>query len=393
MHQGLQGMAGRIFLMGALILTAAAGTIRPLPASRALPAMAEIPDQAWALLPFTKLNRINPILVPGPGVFRCPVLGKRISWESKNVLNPAVVVHGQQVVMLYRAQDSSGTSRIGIAESSDGLHFVRGAKPVLYPDNDQEKKYEWPGGCEDPRVVQDDQGTYVMTYSAFDGHTARLMVATSTDLRHWHKRGPAFALAYGGKYLNSWSKSGAIVARYENGKILATRIGGVYRMYWGDKFIWEAVSSDLISWQPVEMTLGEKPPVQLKGEALNMPDLRIVVATRSRHFDSDLVESGPPAMLTAKGILLLYNGRNIPEDGDTSLVEGTYAGGQVLMDSQDPSRVIGRLDRYFLKPDQPYEQQGQVNQVCFLEGLINFNQHWLLYYGTADSKIAVAWKN
>jgi beta-1,2-mannosidase len=321
------------------------------------------------------------------------IRGMQISWESKNVLNPAIVVRGAEVVMLYRAQDSAGTSRIGIAESADGIHFVRGAEPVLYPDNDDQKKYEWPGGCEDPRIVQDQLGAYILTYSAFDGHTARLMVATSTDLRHWRKRGPAFAKAYGSKYINSWSKSGAIVARYENSHAVATQINGQYHMYWGDQFIWEAVSSDLVNWQPVEMGPGERPPVALKGEALRMPQLRIVVATRSGKFDSDLVESGPPAMLTEKGILLVYNGRNIVRDGDSTLVEGTYAAGQVLMDKQNPSRVIVRLGTYFMKPDKDYEQQGQVNQVCFLEGLAYFNHHWLLYYGTADSKIAVASKD
>jgi predicted GH43/DUF377 family glycosyl hydrolase len=69
-----------------------------------------------------------------------------------------------------------------------------------------------------------------------------------------------------------------------------------------------------------------------------MPLLKIVVPTRAKKFDSDLVESGPPAMLTDKGILLIYNGRNIPSIGDSSLPEGTYAGGQVLMDRNDPTK-------------------------------------------------------
>ncbi len=117
---------------------------------------------------------------------------------------------------------------------------------------------------------------------------------------------------------------------------------------------------------------------------------KIVIPTRDKKFDSDLVEPGPPAMLTDKGILLIYNSRNIPSIGDTSLVEGTYAGGQVLLDKNDPTKIIDRLDNYFIKPDKPYEITGQVNQVCFLEGLVHFKGKWFLYYGTADSKIAVA---
>ena len=120
-----------------------------------------------------------------------------------------------------------------------------------------------------------------------------------------------------------------------------------------------------------------------------MPDLKIVIATRDGKFDSDLVESGPPAMYTDQGIVLIYNSRNIRSIGDTSLAEGTYAAGQVLIDKTDPTKVIKRLDNYFIKPDKPYEFTGQVNQVCFLEGLANFHNKWFLYYGTADSRIAV----
>ncbi|MBA4139281.1 MAG: glycosidase, partial [Segetibacter sp.] len=186
------------------------------------------------------------------------------------------------------------------------------------------------------------------------------------------------------------SKSGSIVSKYENGKTIAAKVNGKYWMYWGDLFIWAATSDDLINWSPVEMQPGEKPGATLKGQAVNMPDLKIVIPTRIKKFDSDLVEPGPPAMLTDKGILLIYNSRNIPSIGDTSLVEGTYAAGQALLDKNDPTNIIDRLDNFFIKPDKPYEITGQVNQVCFLEGLVHFKGKWFLYYGTADSKIAVA---
>ena len=48
------------------------------------------------------------------------------------------------------------------------------------------------------------------------------------------------------------------------------------------------------------------------------------------------------------------------------------------------------MDHSFMKPDKAYEMNGQVNNVCFLEGLARFKNKWFLYYGTADSKIAVA---
>lgn len=350
----------------------------------------------WALLHFEKADSVNPVLAPAASVFMDPIWKKQVAWEEKDVFNPAIVVKDSKVYMLYRAQDKiglpGGTSRIGLATSEDGLHFTREKDPVFFPAEDAWKKYEWQGGCEDPRIVEDGQGTYYMTYTAYDGKLARLLVATSNDLRHWTKHGPVFAAAMQGKYRNSWSKSGSIVSKYVNGKIIATKINGKYWMYWGDQYIWAAHSDDLIHWTPVEMTAGEAAPVVLKGQGKNMPDLKIVVATREKKFDCDLVESGPPAMLTDKGILLLYNSRNIPAIGDTSLAEGTYAAGQVLIDKNDPVKVIRRLDHYFMKPDKPYEITGQVNRVCFIEGLAQFKNRWFLYYGTADSKIAVAVK-
>lgn len=350
----------------------------------------------WALLPFEKVDSANPVLLPGASVFFDPVSKKNIAWEQKDVFNPAILVKDNKVFMLYRAQDKiglpGGTSRIGLAESMDGLHFTKKSNPVFFPDNDAFKKFEWQGGCEDPRIVEDDKGTYYMTYTAYDGKIARLLIATSTDLEHWTKFGSVFADAYQGKYVNKWSKSGSIVSKYDNGKIIATKINGKYWMYWGDVFIWAATSDDLIHWTPVEMKSGEKPLTNLKNEALNLPDLKIVVTTRNGKFDSDLVEAGPPAMITDDGILLLYNGRNIKSIGDTSIAEGTYSAGQVLMDKSDPTKVIKRLDTNFMQPDKSYELTGQVNRVCFIEGLAFFKNQWFLYYGTADSKIAVAVK-
>ena len=352
-------------------------------------------EYQWAVLPFTKVDSVNPILGPGQGEFTCPILKKKIKWENKDVFNPAVVVRAGKVWMLYRAEDTigkyAGTSRLGLAVSSDGLHFDRMPEPVFFPGNDSLKKYEWEGGCEDPRVVEDSAGRYILTYTSYDGDKARLMVATSTDLRKWEKHGPAFSKAYNGKYVNKWSKSGAIVSTYDsNGKIIATRVNGKYWMYWGDVNIWAAVSDDLVNWTPVLYNEGEKPSIPLRHNAPEVAEVKIVFGPRNKYFDSDLVEPGPPAMLTDKGIVLIYNSRNVPNIGDSSLAEGTYAASQILMDRNDPTKVIERMGTYFMKPDKPYETTGQVNHVCFVEGLARYKNQWFLYYGTADSKIAVA---
>jgi len=337
---------------------------------------------AWALVPFEKADKVNPILGPdSTGEFFCPIRKEKIRWEEKDVFNPAAVVKEDTVFLLLRAQDKvgkpSGTSRIGLAWSTDGLHFKTGSAPVLYPDNDAEKIYEWQGGCEDPRIVEDTNGTYYLTYTGYDGNKARLMVATSHDLRHWTKQGLAFAKAHNGKYKNEWSKSGSIICEYRGGKAVAARINGHYWMYWGDTDIFLAISDDLVHWAPVEDTSGSP---------------KSIIRPRSGKFDSDIVESGPPAMLTDSGVVLIYNSRNLAAKGDSSLPTGTYTAAQILMDKDDPSRMVQRMDTYFLKPDKPYEITGQVNNVCFVEGLVNFKGKWFLYYGTADSRVAAAVK-
>lgn len=352
----------------------------------------------WALLPFVRADSVNPVLIPDSTlVFNCPILKKEVRWAQKDVFNPAVVVRNDTLFLLFRAEDMigkyAGTSRIGLAYSTDGLHFEKHPRPVFYPDNDGYKKWEWEGGCEDPRIVEDNNGNYFMTYSAYDGDKARLMIASSKDLYHWKKHGPVFANAFGGKYINNWSKSGSIVSRYENGKIIATKIDGKYWMYWGDVNIWAATSEDLVHWQPVLYSNGEKPQIELRHNAVEIPEIKIVFGPRKGKFDSDLVEPGPPAMITENGILLLYNSRNVPSIGDTALIEGTYAASQVLMDKKDPTKLIQRMDSYFMKPEKPYEINGQVAHVCFIEGLVNYKGKWFLYYGTADSKIAVAVKD
>lgn len=348
-------------------------------------------QEKWMLVPFIKQDAANPCITPLQTKFIDPILKKPVAWEEKDVFNPAAVVRGNKVYLLYRAEDKigkyAGTSRIGLAYSTDGLHFTRLKKPVLYPDNDAYKKYEWEGGCEDPRIVEDDNGTYYMTYTAYDGTTARLFIATSKDLLHWKKHGSIFKNAEGGRYINYWSKSGSIICKPKGNKLVAAKINGKYWMYWGESNIYMATSDNLIDWTPVQ----EIDPSKKHYDSLrNYEAFKILFGPRNNKFDSELVEPGPPAIITNDGIVFIYNSKNSPSKGDKNLPDGTYSAGQILSDKNDPAKVIDRSNGNFFKPDKEYEITGQVNNVCFLEGLVHFNSKWFLYYGTADSKIAVA---
>ena len=141
---------------------------------------------------------------------------------------------------------------------------------------------------------------------------------------------------------------------------MSTPINGLYWMYFGDTNIWAAYSSDLLKW-----TVIEEPVLQPR------PD----------QFDSRLVEPGPPPIITEDGILLFYNGAND---------ELVYSSGQILLDNNDPSKILGRSGTPFLIPTDELEQTGQVSNVVFIEGLVNFQNKWFLYYGMGDSGIGVA---
>jgi predicted GH43/DUF377 family glycosyl hydrolase len=328
------------------------------------------------MLDFVKADSINPVLKPSfSQVFYCPVSKMEVRWELRNVLNPSAIVKDNKVYLIYRAQDTSMTSRLGLAISDDGLHFKKRPEPVLYPDSDSMWQFEWKGGVEDPRIVGSDDGTYIMTYTAYDGKVARLCLASSKDLINWTKHG----LVLGeGKYRDFWSKSGAIVARQEGDRTIASKIKEKYWMYFGDSDLYMAYSDDLIHWEVAENEESNK--------------MISVLHPRMGYFDSRLVEPGPYALIQEDGILLIYNGSNASNYNDPGLPEFTYAAGQALFDKDNPFRLIDRMDGYFIHPDKPYEKAGEVNEVCFVEGLVHFKNQWLLYYGTADSRIAVAVK-
>ena len=113
-----------------------------------------------------------------------PVISPRgDGWESAGTFNPSVVLRDGKIAMLYRAQDKDGTSRLGYAESADGIHFTRRSEPVFSPAEDYEKD----GGVEDPRLVQFG-GTYYLTYTGYNKKDAQFCLATSRDLIHWERR-------------------------------------------------------------------------------------------------------------------------------------------------------------------------------------------------------------
>ena len=301
--------------------------------------------------PFGQWKRLSlkPIIAPhGEG------------FESAGTFNPAVTVKDGKIVMLYRAQDAEGTSRLGYATSEDGLHFTSSSRPVFGP----EAPYERGGGTEDPRLVEINE-TYYLTYTGYnnvdgigkDKKEAQLCLATSGDLVHWKRRGVILP-AYQGRWNLGWTKSGAIVPKTINGKYWMYYLGES-RGSAGEMGV--ATSADLLHWT----------------DASSSP----VAPVRPGHFDSKVVEPGPPPVITSAGILLIYNG------ADDDLI---YSTGWILFDLNNPRRVLARSEEPIFQPVQSWEKAGQVPDVVFVEGLVRRDDRWLFYYGGADKYIGVA---
>ncbi|CAL5868500.1 uncharacterized protein PFLUO_LOCUS2726 [Penicillium psychrofluorescens] len=302
----------------------------------------------------------NPIMRPDPDH----------SWESSYLYNPSAIVLDDMVFLLYRAQDKQKTSSIGLAWSSDGYNFTRYDQPIVYPT----ESYEKTGGCEDPRVVRID-GTFYLTYTAYDGTTARLCLATSTDLVHWKKFGPILPnftetvynwrspVTYFAPNPTGWTKSGAIIDERQP--------DGYYYMQFGDTYLYTANSTDLIHWE-----------VSGSGQPF-APLLNV--------WEQALTESGPPPIKTRDGMWLkVYNG--VATGGVGGYASGQYSTGQMLIDPANSplGPPVARLETPILQPTTATEITGQVDNVVFSEGLVQFKGKWLLYFGAGDAFLSVA---
>lgn len=322
----------------------------------------------FPILPFNKYSG-NPILSPNPAN----------NFESAFLYNPTAIVLSETIFLLYRAQNSSKTSSIGLAWSTDGYNFTRLNRPILYAT----EEYERIGGTEDPRIVRINN-TFYVTYTAYNNVSAQLCLASSTNMLNWTKSGILFPgwtdVAYSDIDIPeprvNHSKSGAIVNE---------KINGLYHMYFGDSFFYHATSPDLKNWTALPATQYFAGPQQA--------------------WENRLIEPGPAPIKTRDGRwLLIYNGMTT---GRIGYPKDQYSVGQMLIDPSGSFRPslnvtgsmyqpalrdapIARIQNPLLVPEGSDEQEGQVNQVVFAEGLVQFKGKWFLYFGQADSTLGVA---
>jgi predicted GH43/DUF377 family glycosyl hydrolase len=299
-------------------------------------------------------HKKNPILVPD----------KSNWWESQAVFNCAVLYDDSKIHMLYRAVGEYDTyiSRIGYASSTDGYWFSKKKDIALQPEEDYEKY-----GIEDPRLVEIDHQTYVsyvvLSTYANQRPTASTALATTTDFSNYTRLGIITTKESDNKdvVLFSQNANQRLSNASESTKYLflhrpSSWVGSKYGV---DKpSIWIGEGSSLTNFE--KHTLLIKP--EQKWEMLK-------------------VGAGPPPIKTRHGWLLIYHG--VDENH-------VYRAGAALLDLKDPTKVLGRTREPILEPNQPYEKNGDVNNVVFPTGACVVDGKLFVYYGAADKVCCLA---
>ena len=269
------------------------------------------------------------------------------AWEARAVFNAAALHIGGRVHILYRAVGNDGVSRLGYASSLDGYRIEeRLSSPVFEPGNYAEK-----GGCEDPRLTLLDEQC-IMTYTALrdpvsNAHQITLTSIATNDFinKRWN---------WGEKWMPFEG------VRNKDAVILPRKVGGNYVMFHRiDPDICIAYSRDLQHWF----------------------DIKAIIEPRLEKWDCWKVGAAGPPIEISEGLLFIYHGVNF---------EKVYRLGALLLDKDDPERVLHRSESPILEPTADYERYGRVPNVVFSCGAILMDDKLLIYYGGADTVVCVA---
>lgn len=266
-------------------------------------------------------------------------------WESRFVFNTAMIRLGGRIHYFYRAMGEDKISRIGYASSKDGYHIdVRLPYPVLEPSNQLEKY-----GCEDPRLTLL-EGKYVMTYTAY-GDIFQIGITTITPQNILNKNWVWGERQY--PFPHTQNKNAVIFSRRIQDRYIM-----LHRL---EPDICLAHSDDMQSWT----------------------HSNIVMKPRPDHWDSLKIGAAGPPMEIDEGWLLVYHG----VDDDR-----VYRLGAVILDKNNPLRVLRRTEEPILEPQMEYERFGQVPNVVFSCGSVILGDKLLISYGAADTVIGVVTK-
>jgi predicted GH43/DUF377 family glycosyl hydrolase len=248
-------------------------------------------------------------------------------WECYNVFNPAVIHHNGVFHMWYRAQGLDWVSRIGYAVSQDGKCWNRLEKPVMTPVDGLDSR-----GLEDPRVVVID-GEFLMCYTAYGSEAVSGALPT-------HTGGGILPMIARSQNGIVWERIGPIVEGEDNKDhmLFPRKINGRYTAFhrrWPNVCL--AYSEDLVTWPEAWMqeVYGPRP---------------------ENDWDGRSVGSNGTPIETPHGWLQINHGYND---------DHIYRFGVVLLDLEDPSKVIRRPKGFIFEPKELWEIRGDVPNVVF----------------------------
>jgi len=313
-----------------------------------------------------------------------------LEFENEAVLNPAAIREGDSVHLFYRAVRQGNHSSIGYCRLDGPLTIAeRWDKPFMVPEFDYESQ-----GIEDPRIVKIDD-VYYMTYTAYDGTNARGVLATSKDLMHFEKQGIIVPHITYAAFVALVETAGKVNENYYlNRNFYYRESDPEKRILLWDKnvvFFPRRIKGNLVFLHRI------RPGIQLvsvksiedltkefwENYLINLHD-NIVIDPIYEH-ESNYIGSGCPPIETEHGWLLIYHGVH---DTDKGRVYSACAA--VLLDLDDPRKEIARLPYVLFTPEYNWELIGDVNNVVFPTGTAVFGDTLYIYYGAADSHIAVA---
>lgn len=294
------------------------------------------------------------------------------AWQSDATFNPAAVHDGEKFHFIYRAMGPQNTSVLGHAESKNGTDIdYRSDEPIYTP----RKPFETPGGnpkrwfmsgggyggCEDPRVtwIKEDQKFY-LTYIAYNGANAPRVALSSISEENFRNKN------WDWKEPKLISKPNEV---NKNAVVFPEKIGGKYVVM---HRVFPNILVDLLD------DLDFNNPRYLKGEFKIPPTVD--------GWDSRKVGAGPPPIKTADGWLLIYHAVDDKNDSQ-------YKIGAMLLDLNEPWKVLHRTQQPILEPDQWYENNGFKAGVAYPCGAVINDNRLFVYYGGADKFICVASKN
>ncbi|MDD2797295.1 MAG: pesticidal protein Cry7Aa [Bacteroidales bacterium] len=313
-----------------------------------------------------------------------------LEFENEAVLNPAAIRIGDSVHLYYRAVRNGNHSSIGYCRLDGPLTISeRWDKPFIVPELDFETQ-----GVEDARIVKIDN-LYYMTYTGYDGINARGALATSKDLIHFKKMGPIVPQISYARFVYLVESAGKVnESYYHNHKFYYQEADPDEKILLWDKnvvFFPRRINGNLVFLHRI------RPGIQLVS-VKNLKDLTVafwddyfhnfqdhIVMDPLMKHESDYIGSGCPPIETEHGWLLIYHG---VQDTNVGLIYSACAA--ALLDLDDPRKEIARLSYPLLTPEREWEKVGDVNNVVFPTGTAVFGDTLFIYYGAADSHIAVA---